>query len=165
MARHLQRGTGAAVIGRSSSSGGQYAGPGSTLAPPVTRPRHPEPAPSPRRRRTRKRKSTGERVLKWSVLFIAVALVLIGSIYGYLRYRLGQIKTISCTTCTAVAGGAPYNVLLVGSDSRAGNTGAAAQAFGNAQQVGGQRSDTIKILHVDPSSGTARLLSIPRDTY
>jgi LCP family protein required for cell wall assembly len=31
--------------------------------------------------------------------------------------------------------------------------------------VGGQRSDTIKILHVDPTSGTARLLSIPRDTY
>ena len=31
--------------------------------------------------------------------------------------------------------------------------------------MGGQRSDTIKILHVDPASGTARLLSIPRDAY
>ncbi len=94
-----------------------------------------------------------------------MVLVLAGGIYGYLRYRLGQVKSINCATCTAVADGAPYNVLLVGSDSRTGNTGAAARAFGSTSQVGGQRSDTIKILHVDPASGTARLLSIPRDTY
>jgi LCP family protein required for cell wall assembly len=61
--------------------------------------------------------------------------------------------------------GAPYNVLIVGSDSRAGDTGGAARSFGSASQVGGQRSDTIKILHVDPSDNSARLLSIPRDTY
>ncbi len=30
---------------------------------------------------------------------------------------------------------------------------------------GGQRSDTIKIVHVDPATGTASSLSIPRDTY
>jgi LCP family protein required for cell wall assembly len=46
-----------------------------------------------------------------------------------------------------------------------GNTGGAADAFGSASLVGGQRSDTIKVLHVDPAAGTARLLSIPRDTY
>jgi len=56
-------------------------------------------------------------------------------------------------------------VLIVGSDSRAGDTGAAARAFGSAALVSGQRSDTIKILHVDPAAGTARLLSIPRDTF
>ncbi|MGH9120426.1 MAG: LCP family protein, partial [Acidimicrobiales bacterium] len=37
--------------------------------------------------------------------------------------------------------------------------------FGSASEVGGQRSDTIKILHVNPSAGTAEVLSIPRDTY
>ena len=31
--------------------------------------------------------------------------------------------------------------------------------------AGGQRSDTIKIVHVDPAAGTASTLSIPRDTY
>jgi LCP family protein required for cell wall assembly len=87
-----------------------------------------------------------------------VLLVLVGGAYGYLRYRLGQIRSIGCADCASVANGAPYNVLLVGSDSRVGNAAAVAQ-------VGGQRSDTIKILHVDPASGTARLLSIPRDTY
>ena len=54
---------------------------------------------------------------------------------------------------------------LVGSDTRAGDTGQAAQSFGTAALNPGQRSDTIKILHVDPKTGTARLLSIPRDTY
>ncbi len=99
------------------------------------------------------------------MIFLALVLVIVGGAYGYLRYRLGQIKTLQCSTCAAVVGGAPYNVLLVGSDSRAGNTGQAVKSFGSSSQVGGQRSDTIKILHVDPASGTARLLSIPRDTY
>jgi len=96
---------------------------------------------------------------------VAVVLLVAGSVYGYLWYRLGQIKSLKCPSCASEAPGAPYNVLIVGSDSRAGDTGSAAQAFGSASQVGGQRSDTIKILHVDPSAGTARLLSIPRDTY
>jgi LCP family protein required for cell wall assembly len=94
-----------------------------------------------------------------------LVLLLGGGLYGYLQYRLGQIKSVACTACTAVANGQPYNVLIVGSDSRAGNTGAAASAFGTSSEVGGQRSDTIKILHIDPASGTAKLLSIPRDTY
>lgn len=104
-------------------------------------------------------------MLRALVLLMVIVLLLAGGVYGYLRYRLGEIKTMACTTCIAVADGAPYNVLIVGSDSRAGNTGKAAQQFGTQSEVGGQRSDTIKILHVDPSAGTAKLLSIPRDTY
>jgi len=96
---------------------------------------------------------------------VAVTLVGASSVYGYLRFRLSQIPSITCRACAAVADGTPYNVLIVGSDSRVGNTGGATQAFGSASVVGGQRSDTIKILHVDPASGVARLLSIPRDTY
>jgi LCP family protein required for cell wall assembly len=117
---------------------------------------------APRRKRRRR---TVERVLRGAVIFVAVTLVGAGSVYGYLQFRLGQIRSIKCPACAAVADGTPYNVLIVGSDSRAGNTGGAAQAFGSASAVGGQRSDTIKILHIDPASGTARLLSIPRDTY
>ncbi len=103
--------------------------------------------------------------MKVTVIFVALVLVLGGALYGYLQYRLGQIKSIACTACAAVANGQPYDVLVVGSDTRAGNTGAAANAFGTSSEVAGQRSDTIKILHIDPASGTARLLSIPRDTY
>jgi LCP family protein required for cell wall assembly len=100
-----------------------------------------------------------------AVVLVALTLVGTSSVYGYLRFRFTQIPTLKCKNCTAVADGTPYNVLIVGSDSRVGNTGGAAQAFGSASLVGGQRSDTIKILHVDPATGTARLLSIPRDTY
>jgi polyisoprenyl-teichoic acid--peptidoglycan teichoic acid transferase len=56
-------------------------------------------------------------------------------------------------------------VLLIGSDSRAGETPAQALQFGSSTSAGGQRSDTIKIIHVDPVAGTASSLSIPRDTY
>jgi LCP family protein required for cell wall assembly len=98
------------------------------------------------------------------VVIVAVVLVASASVYGYLWFRLGQIKSLACSTCTPVVSG-PYNVLVVGSDSRAGNTGQAAKSFGSASQVGGARSDTIKVLHVDPAAGTADILSIPRDTF
>jgi LCP family protein required for cell wall assembly len=116
-------------------------------------------------RRKRRRRRTGERILRVAVILVALTLVGASSVYGYLRFRLGEIHSIKCKVCAEVADGTPYNVLIVGSDSRSGNTGGAAQAFGSQALVGGQRSDTIKILHVDPASGTARLLSIPRDTY
>jgi LCP family protein required for cell wall assembly len=118
-----------------------------------------------RKRKRKRRRRTGERILRVAVIFVALTLVGAGSVYGYLRLRLGQIHSIKCKACAAVADGTPYNVLIVGSDTRAGNSGGASQAFGSASLVGGQRSDTIKVLHVDPSAGTARLLSIPRDTY
>jgi len=135
-------------------------------APPETPDGAPGVAPPPAVRPPgRRRRKAGERVIRWAVVIVAVVLLSAGSVYGYLWWRLGQIKSIKCSACAAVAAGAPYNVLIVGSDSRAGDTGAAAQAFGSASQVAGQRSDTIKILHIDPATDSAKLLSIPRDTY
>ncbi|HUY64613.1 MAG TPA: LCP family protein [Acidimicrobiales bacterium] len=136
-------------------------GPGS---PPPGRPGDPG-TDNGRGRHPKHRRRRSERILRWALAVAAVILVIAGAGYGYVRYRWAQVKTQACSTCSAVADGQPFNVLLVGSDSRAGNTGAAAQAFGSSSQVGGQRSDTLKILHVDPASGTARLLSIPRDTF
>ena len=104
-------------------------------------------------------------MIRGAVVVVVIALVAAGSVYGYVWYRLGQIKSLKCPACAVDTPGATYNVLIVGSDSRAGDAGAAARAFGNTTQVAGQRSDTIKILHVDPASGSAQLLSIPRDTY
>ncbi len=112
-----------------------------------------------------RRRSGSERILRLSIVVVAVVLVGAGALYGYVRYRWGQVKTSACPSCVAVASGQPYNVLIVGSDSRADDSGANAEAFGSASEVGGQRSDTIKVLHVDPATGSATLLSIPRDTY
>jgi LCP family protein required for cell wall assembly len=149
--------------GTISGAGG---GVGTPDAPDGTPGVAPPPTVRPVKRRGRGRtRSTGERVFRWAALIVALVLVAAGSVYGYLWYRLGEIKSVKCTSCVVEAPGSPYNVLIVGSDSRAGDTGSAAKAFGSASLVGGQRSDTIKILHVDPAAGTARLLSIPRDTY
>lgn len=92
-------------------------------------------------------------------------LLVTGAAYGYFRYQWSKVASSPCDTCVAAANGQPYNVLLIGSDSRAGETAAEAQQFGSATNAGGQRSDTIKIIHVDPTAGTASSLSIPRDTY
>jgi anionic cell wall polymer biosynthesis LytR-Cps2A-Psr (LCP) family protein len=119
----------------------------------------------PRSRHRRQRWSTKRKI----VTALATIVLLLGGLatggYLYLHYEWGRVHKIACTSCTDAASGKPFNVLVIGSDTRAGNTGQAAQSFGSASAVGGQRSDTIKIVRVDPSSGAARILSIPRDTY
>jgi LCP family protein required for cell wall assembly len=100
-----------------------------------------------------------------AIALVVCVLLIVGLGYGYFRYQWDKVSSSPCTTCVAAANGQPYNVLLIGSDSRVGETAAEAQQFGNQSNAGGQRSDTIKIVHVDPASGTASSLSIPRDTY
>ena len=117
------------------------------------------------RKSRKRRRSTGERVLRALVALVVLLLVVVAVGYGYFRYQFSQIVSDPCTTCVAAANGAPYNILIIGSDSRVGESAAEAQQFGTAQAAAGQRSDTIKIVHVDPSAGTASSLSIPRDTF
>ena len=123
------------------------------------------PSTQPRLKPAKRRRTAGERTLRIIIIILIVIVVLAASGYGYFRYEWGQIKTAVCPSCVAVANGAPYNVLVIGSDTRTGETAAQAQQFGNATNAGGQRSDTIKIVHVDPAAGTASTLSIPRDTF
>lgn len=62
--------------------------------------------------------------------------------------------------------GEPANFLIIGSDTRAFVDSAAdEQHFGDAQGQSGQRSDTIMVAHVDPSTGTGMLVSFPRDLW
>ena len=126
-------------------------------------PRAPAPPGPPPRvyRRPNRRK----RLLRTAMVLAAVLLLIVAGTYGYLRYRLGQIKTVNCASCAVVASGLPFNVLVIGDDSRADNTPGENNAFGTTAQAGGAHSDTIKIAHIDPGTGTASLLSIPRDTY
>ncbi len=99
------------------------------------------------------------------IALLLVLLVGVGGSYLYLQYRWGEISSAACASCVAPASGSPYNVLLIGSDSRAGEPARDVAAFGSPQATTGQRSDTLKIVHVDPATGTASTLSIPRDTY
>jgi LCP family protein required for cell wall assembly len=58
----------------------------------------------------------------------------------------------------------PRNILLVGVDSAA-NLAPDDPARAGRGNVGGLRSDTMMILHVDPATTRATLLSIPRDLW
>ncbi|MGH9130799.1 MAG: LCP family protein [Acidimicrobiales bacterium] len=110
----------------------------------------------------RKLRRWPRRVLIGANIVVLVVLVAAAGGYGYLRYKLGQIKhvTVANLTSPGVAPSAPENILLVGSDSRVGEGG----KFGGTAQVAGQRSDTIILVHLDPATGKAAMLSIPRDT-
>jgi LCP family protein required for cell wall assembly len=57
----------------------------------------------------------------------------------------------------------PRNVLLLGSDSRAGLSEEEQAAFGSEETVGGQRSDTIILLSIDPRREQAVVVHFPRD--
>jgi len=147
-------------------------------APTVVAPPAPPgggPASAPRHRKGRR---WPRRLLIGLNIFIALTLVAGLSLYGYVTYRFGQIHRIKIGSLTiggshaghggagTVSGGPAMNILVVGSDSRAFvNDPQDLQSFGSASQTAGQRSDTIMIVHLDPSRGTASLLSIPRDLW
>ena len=59
------------------------------------------------------------------------------------------------------------NLLLVGSDSRAGSDPSSPDfgGIGSEGDVTGSRSDTIIVLHRDKQTGAASLLSVPRDLW
>jgi LCP family protein required for cell wall assembly len=106
------------------------------------------------------------RVLIATNLLVLVLLLGAVSVYGYVNWRLGQIHKIVIPSIAASApAGAPMNILVVGSDSRAGDIGSDAAQFGSATDVAGQRSDTIMLVHIEPASTSATLMSIPRDLW
>jgi LCP family protein required for cell wall assembly len=118
------------------------------------------------------------------------AAVLSGAGILYARATLGAISTVSLGDVLTPGGhtigvGAPVasgtprpllsdlgptsieNYLIVGSDSRTGadpNAPDFAQ-IGSANQVTGQRSDTIMVLRYDPTTRSGSILSFPRDLW
>lgn len=100
------------------------------------------------------------------VLFLAVCVVLVGSSYAYFRQRLSSLTRLDIPGLAQDENGKIMNVLLVGSDSRENTTGDIADATGKGDAgTGGQRSDTIMVLHIDPAQQKAAILSIPRDLF
>jgi LCP family protein required for cell wall assembly len=104
-------------------------------------------------------------------IFVGLCVLAAAVGYGYLKFRLGQLDKISFScqvlrNCGDDDPGKPMNVLLVGSDTRAFVKDKADTAkFGNKELVGGERTDTMMVLHVDPTAQKASILSIPRDLW
>jgi LCP family protein required for cell wall assembly len=62
--------------------------------------------------------------------------------------------------------GEPANFLIIGTDTRAFvQNEQQAEAFGTSAEVVGQRSDTMMVVHVEPSARTGFVVSFPRDTW
>jgi len=117
----------------------------------------------PRRRRPVRPGRRRRRVVISLVSVVAVIVVVLGGGYLYANYRFGQIPKIHVAGELPQLSGKPFNILEIGSDSRVGLTGKVAVATG-ASTTPGQRSDVVKIMHIDPQAGTISVLSIPRDT-
>jgi len=116
------------------------------------------------RPREKRKRSIAQKVLTGAVALVALVLIAAAAGYGYLQYRFDQFTKVHVASEVQAPPGQPFNMLVIGSDTRVGLTGAAEAQAGSAQQVVGQRSDVTMIWHVVPATRQIAILSIPRDT-
>jgi LCP family protein required for cell wall assembly len=115
--------------------------------------------------RHRRHRSTGKKLASAGLVVVLVIVGVVGGSYAYAKWRFDQIARVHVAGEVKPISGQPFNILMIGSDSRAGLTGLVAKQTGaTSSSVAGQRSDVVKIIHVDPSAGTISMVSIPRDT-
>jgi LCP family protein required for cell wall assembly len=121
-------------------------------------------------KKERKHRHRWRRRILYALTFVVLLAVLgAGGLYVYTDYRFDQIKKIHAKHLirTAPIGQQqPFNMLLVGSDSRAFvDNSTQVNAFGNEADAGGQRSDVTMVARFDPAAKTVTVLSIPRDLW
>ena len=106
-------------------------------------------------------------LISFNIVLILACLASAGGI-GYFYYRFGQLPRISFRdgVIADAPPGEPENFLLVGSDTRAFvDDPNEAKSFGSSRNTGGQRSDTIILVRVDPKTKRAAMVSFPRDLW
>jgi len=119
----------------------------------------------------RARRSRTRRVLAWlGVIFLVLIVALAGSAYALMNHYNGNIKRIpnvfaGVTNRPAVVAPGAMNILLAGSDSRAGTQTTGKAGTANAVSPIGQRSDTMMIVHIPADRKSAYVISIPRDSW
>ena len=100
------------------------------------------------------------RLLVGCSLLLAFLVVAATAGYGYVHYRFGQIRSVEVPGLHQAGSGRPFNMLVVGSDSRDSLDAADGDRYGD---VGGQRNDTTLVVRVEPASRRVSMLSVPRD--
>jgi LCP family protein required for cell wall assembly len=131
--------------------------------------RPPDYAAGPRRapgRSGRAARSTGMTISGIIAGIVVLALVS-GSLVLYVKYRsfydsIGRVDVSGDLNHIKQPKEDPnaLNILLIGSDSRAGVNG----KIGGSDGIEGQRSDTVMVLHIAPGEHRAVVLSFPRDS-
>ncbi|MGD0997268.1 MAG: LCP family protein [Thermoleophilia bacterium] len=99
------------------------------------------------------------RVLKWLVLVLVISGSLTaGAAVGWLQHTAAQVAAnnpqevqAAKPQLSSAPAGRPVNILVLGSDRRAG------------QPYLGARSDTLMVVRLDPQTGSISMLSVPRD--
>ena len=142
------------------------AGGASPTPPPPPPPPGDEP---PRGHRGGGGRGNRMRVLAWVSIGVTTVMVA-GSLTAYTMYRdaFGNITQKSVNK--DIINPRPpdtgaLNVLLVGSDTRAGAGNAKyGQQTARLADAGGKRTDTIILMHISPNRDKARLISFPRDS-
>ena len=100
-------------------------------------------------------------------LILVVTLVLASVIFVnvLVAAKLDKAERVELALAPSPSGGGA-NYLLLGSDTRSFVADPTdALHFGDSGDAGGQRSDTIMVLHTDPDSERALLVSFPRDLW
>jgi LCP family protein required for cell wall assembly len=118
------------------------------------------PGDGPRPGKSRRRK-----ILRWASVVTTLVLVA-AALAGYAAYR-NVVDGIKQVDVSHLLGKRPpqystaaMNILVIGSDSRAGTNG----QFGSAQAIAGARSDTMMLLHIPPQHRGGVVISFPRDS-
>lgn len=129
--------------------------------------KEPDPFASDAMDRTTRGRLRRRRRRRWQIAGIVLSvLMLVGT--GTLKYLYDRLEDIVQVDVPGVQAEEdeldPFNTLLVGSDSREGLTEEEQLAYG-AEEVGGQRADTIILAHVDPSNNRVTMIQFPRDLY
>ena len=146
---------------------------------PPTQATPPAPAPGVDRRTLQRARRKAAKKAKRSrrrwprrllIAVIVLALLVVGlgaGTYVYANYRFHQIKKIHAPhLVTQAPPGQPFNILLVGSDSRSFvKTAKEVTEFGTPTVQGGQRSDVIIVARFVPATKEVWMMSIPRDLW
>lgn len=121
-----------------------------------------------RRRAKKARRSVlRRRLTRTGLAILALIVLVVGAVAGYVIYRFAQINRIHLSKNIEVKTtlGHPENILLIGSTDRCAATNIAVFREECAQGVNGINSDVVMIVHIVPKTHQLSLLSIPRDTF
>lgn len=102
---------------------------------------------------------------RYVIAFVTASVFMGGAVFA-VNYRISSLfdKAARLNVATAQAPPEGANYLLIGSDTRAFvEDPTAEEAFGDPEKQGGQRSDTMMVIHVEPNSQRTLFVSFPRD--
>ncbi|HET9059491.1 MAG TPA: LCP family protein, partial [Acidimicrobiales bacterium] len=139
-----------------------------------------EPSPkSVKKAQARLQRRWPRRALIATNILAALCIVAMASAYAYVKLKIGSLATLPSPSATPPgdlvggesAGNAstdglhPENILLIGNQTRQGLTPQEQQQFGSSVILSGSLADIMMVLHLDPATDTASILSIPRDLF